>query len=102
MEEKRYTIVRVQKKCPYYEVISKKCLLDFEDCRKKCININGKFQYGDTKEQLVRKIAQALLIDQIERYRKAPNCDVNKTIVEHENRICLEKATKIVEFLGVK
>ena len=58
MNEKRYTIVKGQKKCPYYEVISKKCLADLEDCTKECINIKGKFQYGDTKEHLIRKVAQ--------------------------------------------
>jgi len=60
MTEKRYTIVKSQKKCPYYEVISKKCLADLEDCTKECINIKGKFQYGDTKEYMVKKITQVL------------------------------------------
>lgn len=101
---KRYAIVRVDDTwCPN----------KFEDINNDFVCTNdysGKFhkwqckdcRYGDTKEQLIRKVAQALLIDEIERYRKAPNCDVNKTIVEHESRICLEKAQFIVEFLGVE
>lgn len=110
---KRYAIVRV-------DMIERKDSHDFV-CPEHFEGINGRFvcashygkkyfpfahcedcRYGDTKEQLVRKVAQALLIDAIERYRKAPNCDVNKTIIEHEYRICLEKAQFIVEFLGVE
>lgn len=94
----RYALVRVDgtRYCPSrYEKINRDFVCAGLPYCYKC-------RYGDTKEQLVRKIAQALLIDQIERYRKAPNCDVNKTIVKHESRICLEKARKIVEFLGVE
>lgn len=99
MSEKKYAIVKVQKKCPYYEVISKKCLLDFEDCRKECINIKGKFQYGDTKEQIVRKIAQIL-------FQESPHnvlyTNPDKVVNEFFYNDCLKTATKIVEFLGVE
>ena len=92
MTEKKYAIVGCQRKCPYYEVISKKCLLDLEDCSKECINIKGKFQYGDAKEQLIRKMAQI-----ISRYRNnledCEYCDMKDEF---------EIAKKIVEFLGVE
>ena len=94
MNEKRYTIVRSQEKCPYYEVISKKCLLDLEDCTKECINIKGKFQYGDTKEQLIRKVAQVL-------FRNAPQETYQPKYVEQREKI-LKVTKEIVEFLGVK
>lgn len=93
--QKRYSIVRVDDKCPIIEDLGYCDDVLCDDCKFK-------ENYGDTKEQLVRKITQALLIDQIERYRKAPNCDVNQTIIEHEYRICLEKARKIIKFLGVE
>lgn len=89
-------IIRDQKKCPYYEVISKKCLADLEDCTKECINIKGKFQNGDTKEQLIRKVAQV-----IERNIKKKYIDVNVGKVGYFIRI-EELAKEIVEFLGVR
>lgn len=99
MSKQRYTIVKVQKKCLYYEVISKKCLLDFEDCRKECININGKFQYGDTKQQLIKKVAQIL-------FQNSPHkvlyTNPDKVVNEFFYSDCLKIATKIVEFFGVK
>ena len=97
---KRYAIVRVRyDNCPIKYMIPKtyknRCILHNKNCEQCRRN-------GDTKEQLIRKVAQALLIDKIERYRRAPNCDVNQTIIEHESRLCLERARKIVEFLGVE
>lgn len=99
MSNKRYTIVRVDNCCP--------AMLDDFGCSiarniLHCKCGEDTKNYGDTKEQLIKKVAQALLIDEIKRYRKAPNCDVNKIIIEHESRICLEKAQFIVEFLGIK
>lgn len=102
MSEKKYAIVKVQKKCPYYEVISKKCLLDFEDCRKECINIKGKFQYGDTKEQLVRKIAQVIFKTKVERYIRVWKCECSEIEKRDRYKDSLVLAKKIVEFLGVE
>lgn len=99
--QKRYTIVRGQRKCLYYEVISKKCLLDLEDCSKECINIKGKFQYGDTKEQLIKKVAQVLFQREIEIwYEHFPDEKPDKEIAKTLYKNCLEQATKIVEYLG--
>lgn len=95
----RYSIVRVDNSCPAM-LDDFGCIIARNMLHCKCGEDTK--NYGDTKEQMILKVAQALLIDEIERYRKAPNCDVNQTIIEHESRICLEKARKIVEFLGVK
>ena len=96
---KRYAIVSVDYKCPVMLEEKLKVCLSGHSCyhTEKC-----PYQWGDTKEQLIRKVAQALIIDEMERYRKTPNCDVNKTIFDHESKICLEKAKFIVEFLGVE
>ena len=84
---KRYAIVRVDKDwCPYYadkEFIipcSNFCENRFEckDCR-----------YGDTKEQLIRKIAQVFSMEKI---------IVAKTLDEYKYKL----AKEIVEFLGVE
>lgn len=96
MNEKRYAIVMGQRKCPYYEVISKKCLLDLEDCSKECINIKGKFQYGDTKVQLIKKVAQV-----IRKQIKKNYIDVNNGKIGYFIRV-EELAKEIVESLGVE
>lgn len=84
---KRYAIVRVEGKCgknlEYYE-----CDYDCCDCR-----------YGDTKEQLIRKVAKVInnfiiphqLIDAFDKERLQKCYDLHKKL-----------AKEIVEFLGVK
>lgn len=84
MTEKRYVIVRVDKFCPrdLERNYNLKCIgslhCDKCDLRKK---------YGDTKEQLIKKVAQALELCMNKGYR---------TITSEEY------AKEIVEFLGVK
>ena len=78
--EKRYAIVRVEGKCgknlEYYE-----CDYDCCDCK-----------YGDTKEQLIRKVAQAL-----------ERTIIDGVYVRFGIPITVEKLAKeIVEFLGVE
>lgn len=91
--QKRYAIVRVDDKCPQ----------DLEDDIKRCVGEHCKnCRYGDTKEQLIKKVAQALLIKELEWYRKTPNCDITKSLVENSYRYYLEKAKFVVEFLGVE
>lgn len=79
MKQKRYAIVRVGK--------DGNCLEEFI-CKGDCNNCD----YGDTKEQLIRKVAQV-----IRRYRKnlevCDYCDMKDEF---------EIAKEIVEFLGVK
>ena len=82
---KRYAIVRVDNKCPdLFENIHSKFVCeingDFGSACKNC-------RYGDTKEQLVRKIAQAL----------------KGTLWNDRKGLTYEEiAKKIVEFLGVE
>ena len=86
MSEKRYAILRVDNKCPdEFEKIDVQFICRNLSCYegKECY----KNFYGDTKEQLIRKVAQALkqqmfLLDVYEDYKEA--------------------AKNIVEFLGVE
>lgn len=87
MENKRYSIVRVDEGCPLSDInigntnackASKSC----QDCL-----------HGDTKEQLVRKVAQVILKAWFEDKLK-PNCE--KISFE------ITVAKEIVEFLGVE
>jgi len=92
---KRYAIVRVDNRCPdffcKYKVTKDEISFSCNDC-----NLHGK--YGDTKEQLVRKVAQVL-------YRDELRFCIWKEDIKYLPKVyerCLEKARKIVEFLGVE
>lgn len=82
--KKRYAIVSVDDKCP--PMLERKLKV----CRTENNCFNGKCPYeniyGDTKEQLIRKVEQVLkrswLSEDIQPFR--------------------EVATEIVEFLGIK
>ena len=109
MSEKKYAIVRVDNSCPflteYMENSDCRKVFDCEEfwedepCSKKC-------NYGDTKEQLIRKIAQVLFKEELGWYAEYPKIIPNGKIDEPFCRIiyenCLNKATKIVGFLGVE
>ena len=88
---KRYAIVRVDNKCPdEFENIKVDYICRNISCYqgKEC---SKKF-YGDTKEQLVMKVAQV-----IRRYRK------NLEVCEYcDMKDEFEIAEKVVEFLGVE
>lgn len=87
MAEKRYAIVRVDYKCPQ----------DLEEDIKRCVGEHCKnCRYGDTKEQLIRKVAQAI----VKRYFK--NFSGSKFCIDIMYREYLEVAKEIVEFLGVE
>lgn len=80
----RYAIVRVDKECPsHYENINNDfvCADIPEHYVKHCKNC----RYGDTKEQLIRKVAQVL------RTKRALFGIIDKQL-----------AKEIVEFLGVE
>ena len=87
MNEKKYAIVRVDNKCPDQ--------LEKIDLDYICRNIScyqgkecSKKFYGDTKEQLIKKVAQA----SINYYESRPFSKVNFQ----------DMARWIVEFLGVE
>ena len=97
MKDKRYAIVRVDDNwCPNVFdnismefICSNKTNIRSEENCKKC-------RYGDTKEQLIRKIVQVLL-------RRFKSCYKGNFItVEMVEKQYLETAKEIVEFLGVK
>ena len=85
--KKRYAIVRVDYKCPQ----------DLEEDIKRCVGEHCKnCRYGDTKEQLIRKVAQV-----IEKNIKKKYIDVNDGKIGYFIRT-QELAKEIVEFLGVE
>ena len=93
---KRYAIVRVDNKCPdEFENIKIDYICRNISCYqgKEC---SKKF-YGDTKEQLIRKVAQVLIKDE-NKYCQ-PKTEVHKRISWQNN---MELAKQIVEFLGVE
>lgn len=95
--KKRYVIVRVDEGCPLCDInigninackISKSC----QNCR-----------YGDTKEQLIRKVAQVLFIRKMKAYKKILGITPkDKKDLKQVYEKCLETAKEIVEFLGVE
>lgn len=89
MSEKRYSLVRVDNKkegklCPLFEN-EKLCNIE-----KNCWNCKIKYQYGDTKSQLILKVAQVL---------KRELSDTFKNTLHLSYK---ELAKEIVEFLGIK
>ena len=92
MAEKRYSIVRVDNKCPLNVEDSFYCFeyLQKDKC-KKCKEIRG-----EAKEQLIKKVAQVML-------RRFKRIYKGKFItVEMAEKQYLETAKEIVEFLGVE
>lgn len=93
MSEKRYAIVKIQEHfCEAHQIVNE------GDTICEC-EINKSCRYGDTKEQLIRKVQQAL-------FKSVFTEDLQKavSIVEQE-RIYKQyrpMAEKVVEFLGVK
>lgn len=90
---KRYAIVRVDSNVY--------CLRNFEKhyCSCKC---DSCYDYGDTKEQMILKVAQVIFKAKLERYRQVWKCECSE--IEKRNRYTgsLILARKIVEFLGVE
>lgn len=89
MENKRYVIIKTSDidVCPICPVIA-----------QSCNNCKVKKDYGDTKEQLIKKVAQVLLKQDLSlKFFKTSKEKVN-AIYEY----CLARAKEIVEFLGVE
>ena len=93
MNEKRYAIVRVE--CPPKNEIDAQFV-----CFPSDNNCSG-CRYGDTKEQLIRKVAQA-----IKRKLKGGlilrNTKINETYNLQKTISAKAVAKEIVEFLGVE
>ena len=97
MNKKRYAIVRVDDKS---DNNCKNCEMLYtndngnNDCR---LRIGASFlcdRYGDTKEQLIKKVAQIL-------FKNAPKETYQPRYIEQREKI-LKVAKEIVEFLGVE
>lgn len=96
---KRYAIVRVDGHCPnrFENILNENvCKMDKNgECYSRC----SKSRYGDTKEQLIKKIQQAL-------FKTIFNDNMQKVVaIEEQKRIYKQyrpMAEKVVEFLGVE
>ena len=89
---KRYAIVRVDGECPK----------GFnEDIYCKWCGNCGRI-YGDTKEQLIRKVAQVLFRRRLEMYNLIWGGVPSKQEAERYYEVREEIAKEIVEFLGVE
>ena len=100
---KRYSIVRVDEnqcnKCEMYYVNDN----GNNDCR---LRLGASFlcdRYGDTKEQLIKKIAQILFKEKIKHFIKLfGKIFLNKKWKQIYSKEAYEQAKEIVEFLGVE
>lgn len=97
MEEKRYAIVRVDDCCPSGHdgcKVNLVCVQNRKNIKEKwCRNC----LYGDTKEQLIQKILQAIIIDIIKTAKVT-----DKKTIQILYKANYKLAKFIVEFLGVK
>lgn len=92
---KKYALVRVDNKCPALTEDGINICKTDKNCRNKC-----PYRYGDSKEQLIRKVAQAILRTlkdgEVLKYEEFGTGFIKQPVsVEY-------LAKKIVEFLGVK
>ena len=92
---KRYAIVRVD---------NKECSIKNKAVIRRCLStdILCKDCYGDTKEQLIRKIAQVIFKVKLARFRQVWKCECNEMEKKGRYIDSLVLARKIVEFLGVE
>ena len=96
--EKRYAIVRVDNTwCPNkFENVDNRFVCDSRKKNIKYVHCE-RCLYGDTKEQLIRKVAQVLIKDEMKYCQ--PKTEVHKRISWQNN---MKLAKEIVEFLGIK
>lgn len=95
---KRYAIVRVDDKCPINTEENFYCFeyLQKDNC-KKCKEI-----VGDTKEQLVLKIAQVLIRRKLKAYKNILGGVPDEKFAKDIYSQCLNASREIIEFLGVE
>ena len=98
--EKRYAIVRVDNVCPNIHDIHYKFVCENSNNFKNenCKNC----RYGDTKEQLIRKVAQAIFRRKLKMYKKVYGGIPNKNFTKQIYLQCYSVTKEIVEFLGVE
>lgn len=95
MGNKRYSIVRVDNKCPEYTEEDFEC--PFSNDKIEC-EICRQGRYGDTKEQLIHKIAQVIFIKR----NSFGGKNMNTIWTETDKIYSYKLAKEIVEFLGVE
>ena len=95
--KKRYAIVRVDNMCPAITEEGINICKTDKNCKNKC-----PYRYGDTKEQLIRKVAQVRLRQEIKEWYEVFKQKPNKKVINTFWERCLEHAKEIVEFLGVE
>lgn len=98
----RYALVRVDGTtyCPSrYEKINRAFVCSGLPHCYKC-------KYGDTKQQLINKIAQVLFKEELGWYAEyveiIPKGKIDEPFCRNIYEHCLDKARKIIEFMGVK
>lgn len=103
MNKKRYAIVRVDGHCPnrFEDVLNENvCKMDKNgECYSRC----SESRYGDTKEQLKKKVAQVMLRKFIAIYLingVKPKLAKEQIEIMYKNYLAIAK--EIVEFLGVE
>ena len=69
---------------------------------QSCNNCKVKKDYGDTKEQLIKKVAQVIFLKKIKALNKICREILSKKDSKRIYEKCLEIAKEIVEFLGVE
>ena len=95
MSEERYSIVITGYKCPVMLEEKLKVCLSGHSCyhTEKC-----PYQWGDTKEQLIRKVAQVLF----KKFMKTNSRFKGLKKIQVAKRLAYKLAKEIVEFLGVE
>lgn len=97
---KRYAIVRVDNKClSDYENI--KCPYDYK-CAKCKFGKLENYNYGDTKEQMIKKVATAIFRREVKAYKKFWDIEPSRVVSADMYALCLKVAKEVVEFLGVE
>lgn len=99
MSEKRYAIVRVDNSCPAM-LDDFGCIIARNMLHCKCGEDTK--NYGDTKGQIVRKVAQVIFKAKLERYRQVWKCECSEMEKRDRYKDSLTLAKEIVEFLGVE
>lgn len=89
--ENRYSIVRVERECPEYREEDFRC--PYPDKKEECLKCE-QYRYGDTKEQLIRKVAQI-------RFKQETQYG-SKDMLKAVYNMCYRQAKEIIEFLGVR
>lgn len=89
--EKRYAIVRVDNNCPEY--MEEDFVCPYPDKKEECLKCK-QYRYGDTKEQMILKVAQI-------RFKQETQYG-SKDMLKAVYNMCYRQAKEIVEFLGVE